>query len=314
METRSNQVLVGGVVLAILVATALFLVWLSGSAAGNSKPYDIFFKQSVDGLAKGSAVTFSGVPSGQITDISLWKENPEFVKVRIEVKPETPVLQGTTATISSIGFTGVSQITLDGARAGSAPISAIGRAGVPEIPSKPGGFAGLLDAAPQLLDRVTTLTERLTALLSDKNQGSLQNILANVDRLSGSLADRGPEIAATLAETRIAVRQAGVAAEQIGHLAQTVDGKSGPLIGDLQKTVASANRSMNTLDALLKDAKPGVSAFSKETLPEIGTLVRDLRTISESLGAVAARLDQGGATSLIGSPRLPDYQPSGGKR
>lgn len=314
METRSNQVLVGGVVLAILAATALFLVWLSGAAQGNSKPYDIFFKQSVDGLAKGSAVTFSGVPSGQITDISLWKDNPEFVKVRIEVKQETPVLQGTRATISSIGFTGVSQITLDGAVKGAPAITEPGPAGVPTIPTKPGGFAGLLDAAPQLLERVTTLTERLTELLSDKNQGSLQNILANVDKLSGSLADRGPEIASTLAETRIAVRQAGKAAEQIGNLAQSVDGKSGPLIRDLQKTVASANRSMNTLDEVLKDAKPGVSAFSKQTLPEVDALVRDLRTISESLGTVATRLDQGGATSLIGSPRLPDYNPRGGKR
>ena len=173
---------------------------------------------------------------------------------------------------------------------------------------------GLLDAAPQLLERVTTLTERLTELLSDKNQGSLQNILANVDKLSGSLADRGPEIAGTLAETRIAVRQAGKAAEQIGNLAQSVDGKSGPLIRDLQRTVASANKSVNTLDGLLTDAKPGVSAFSKQTLPEIGLLVRDLRTISDSLGSVATRLDQGGATSLIGSPKLPDYEPTGGKK
>ena len=33
------------------------------------------------------------------------------------------------------------------------------------------------------------------------------------------LADRGPEIAATLAQTRIAIEQAGNAAEQIGQLA-----------------------------------------------------------------------------------------------
>lgn len=314
METRSNQVLVGSVVLAILAATALFLVWLSGAAQGRTKPYDIFFKQSVDGLAKGSAVTFSGVPSGQIADISLWKDNPEFVKVRIEVRTETPVLQGTTATISSVGFTGVSQITLDGAVKGAPPIADLGPAGAPVIPAKPGGFAGLLDAAPQLLERVTTLTERLTELLSDRNQGSLANILTNVDKLSGSLADRGPEIASTLAETRLAVRQAGKAAEQIGNLAQSVDGQSGPLIRDLQKTVSSANRSMTTLDGILKDAKPGVSAFSQQTLPEVGALVRDLRTISESLGSVATRLDQGGATSLIGSPRLPDYDARGGKK
>ena len=313
METRSNQVLVGGVVLAILAATLLFLVWLSGSAQGSMKAYDIFFKQSVDGLARGSAVSFAGVPSGQITDIALSPDNPEFVRVRIEVRDETPVLQGTTATISSLGFTGVSQISLDGAVKGAPPITDLGPNGVPVIPNRPGGFAGLLNAAPLLLERVTTLTERLNELLDDDNQKSLGNILANIDKLSGSLADRGPEIAATLADTRIAVRQAGQAAEQIGNLAETVDGQSGPLIRDLRGTVASANRSMNTLDALLKDARPGVRSLSTQTAPEINALVRDLRTISESLGTVASRLDQGGATSLLGSPRLPDYEPRGGK-
>ena len=40
METRSNQVLVGSVVLGILVAVALFLVWLSGLSGGHQKEYD----------------------------------------------------------------------------------------------------------------------------------------------------------------------------------------------------------------------------------------------------------------------------------
>jgi phospholipid/cholesterol/gamma-HCH transport system substrate-binding protein len=314
METRSNQVLVGSVVLGILLAIALFLVWLSGVSGGRQKTYDIFFKQSVEGLATGSSVSFSGVPSGQITDIALWKDNPEFVRVRIEVKDETPILQGTTATISGVGFTGVSQITLDGAVKGAPPISEPGPAGAPVIPTKRGGLGALLSSAPQLLERISTLTERLTELLNDKNQKSLSGILANVDRLSGSLADRGPEIAATIADTRIAIKQAGTAAEQIGKLAQSVDGQAGPLITDMRSAIASANRSMTTLDATLKDAQPGVQAFTKQTLPEVGQLVRDLRVMAESLTAVAGRIDQGGASSLISSPRLPDYKPSGDRK
>ena len=314
METRSNQVLVGSVVLGLLVAVAVFLVWLSGVSGGGIKTYDIFFKQSVEGLARGSSVTFSGVPSGQITDIALWKDNPEFVRVRIEVRDETPILQGTTATISGVGFTGVSQITLDGAVKDAPAITDPGPAGVPVIPTKRGGLGALLSSAPQLLERISTLTERLTELLSDKNQKSLTGILANVDRLSNSLADRGPEIAATLAETRTTLRQAGVAAQQIGNLAQTVDGQSGPLIADMRKAITAASRSMATLDATLKDAQPGVQVFTKQTLPEVGQLVRDLRIMSESLTAVAGRLDAGGATSLIGAPRLPDYAPSGERK
>ncbi len=318
METRSNQVLVGSVVLGIIAAAAIFLVWLSGISGGHTKTYDIFFKQSVEGLARGSSVSFSGVPSGQIKDIALWKDNPEFVRVRIEVRDETPILQGTTATIAGVGFTGVSQITLDGAVKGAAPIREPGPAGVPVIPTKAGGLGALLSSAPQLLERISTLTERLTELLSDKNQKSLESILANTDRLSGALADRGPEIAATLAETRVTLRQAGNAVEKIGNLAdatnKTLNGEGKPLIADLRRTVQAAGHSMEALDATLAEAKPGIQAFSKQTLPEVGQLVRDLRVMAESLTAVAGKLDQGGAGSLIGSPRLPDYQPRGGRR
>jgi phospholipid/cholesterol/gamma-HCH transport system substrate-binding protein len=312
METRSNHILVGGVVLGLLVALAAFLVWLAGLSGGKTKQYDIFFKQSVEGLAKGSSVSFGGVPSGQITEIELWRDNPEFKRVRVQLKRETPVLQGTSATILG-SFTGPSSIVLDGAIKGAPEISDLGPAGVPVIPTKPGGIGALLNSAPQLLERISTLTERLTELLSDRNQKSIAGILENTDRLTGKLADQTPELAKTLAATRVTIDQAGDALEKMGALAQTLDTGAQPLLVDLRTTVASAKRSMDTLDATLKDARPGVQAFSKQTLPEVGQLVRDLRVMSESLTAVASRLDQGGAGSLISSPRLPDYE-AGRKR
>lgn len=116
METRSNHVLVGSVVLILLLMLALFFVWLARLGSSADREYDIFFKQSVTGIAKGSNVSYSGVPSGQVKDIALWKEDPEYVRVRISVKPDVPVIEGTTATIQGVGFTGVSEILLDGGK------------------------------------------------------------------------------------------------------------------------------------------------------------------------------------------------------
>lgn len=312
METRSNHVLVGVVVLVLLAALLIFTVWLARISGGSEKEYDVFFKQAVDGIAKGSSVTFSGVPSGQVKEIALWRNDPQFVRVRISVKEETPILQGTTATIEGVGFTGVSQIQLDGAIKGAPAITDLGPGGVPVIPTKPGALGELLNSAPKLLERLTTLTERLTELLSDKNQASIAGILANVERLSDALADRGPEIAATLAQTRIAIQQAGDAAEQIGKLAGTTNtliaDDAKPLLADLRRTVKAAGKSMETLDATIKEAQPGVRAFSTQTIPEAGLLIRDLREMAESLNALAERVNRGGAGSLVGSNKLPDYK------
>ena len=319
METRSNHVLVGAVVLILLAMLALFTVWIARLGGSSEKDYDIFFRQSVDGLARGSAVTFAGVPSGQVSEIALWKPDPQFVRVRIRVNDETPILQGTTASITSVGFTGVSQITLDGARKNAAPILCPEQNpqsqcpyGVPVIPTRPGGLGAILNSAPQLLERVSSLTERLTALLTDKNQASIAGILQNTERLTDALADRGPEIAATLAQTRVAIQQAGDAAQQIGQLAGTTNGVLAndiqPTIRNLNRTIASAQQSADALNSAIGDARPGLQAFSKQTIPEVGLLVRDLRRTSEALANVAEKVDQGGATSLIGSSKLPDYK------
>ncbi len=314
METRSNHILVGGVVLALIVAVLAFIIWLSQASGEERKEYDIFFRQAVDGLARGSAVSFSGFPVGQVTSINLEPRTPEFVRVRITVDPQTPILQGTTATIQGVGFTGVSQIQLDGAVRGAPPITQTGPYGVPVIPTRPGGFAALLNSAPELLNRVSTLTERLTELLSDRNQASIASILDHVEEMSQSLADRSPEIAATLAEARIAIRQAGSAAAEFERLAATtnslVSREGRPLVNDLRHTIRAAENSLQNVDAMVSEARPGVQALTKKTIPEVGQLVRDLRETTANLREITGRVERQGVTSIIGASKLPDYEPN----
>lgn len=324
METRSNHILVGGVVLALLAALVLFIVWLSQVSGDRQTAYDIFFRQSVEGLAKGTAVTYNGVPVGQIEAIDLEERNPEFVRVRIEVRESTPILQGTTATIRGIGFTGLSQIQLNppeiqprGPR--PAPLrcpESNGQSqcpyGVPVIAVRAGGVSAILNTAPELLERISTLTERLTQLLGDRNQESIAGILANTEAISRSLAERSPEIAATLAEARVAIRQAGIAAERAGQLMgsteRLVNEDGRPLVNDLRHTIRAAEQSMANLNAVLAEARPGVNAFTNQTLPQVGSLIADLRETSESLRAITTRIERQGIGGIIGGQSLPDYR------
>lgn len=318
METRSNHVIVGAVVLILLAVLAIFTVWIARLGGAKTHEYDIFFKQSVDGLATGSTVTYSGVPTGQVKKIALWKPDPQFVRVRVSLNEDTPILQGTTATIQG-SFTGTSTVALDGARKGASPIVCPERPdptqcpyGVPVIPTKQGGIGAILNSAPQLLERLSTLTERLTGLLTDRNQASIAGILDNTNRLTDALADRGPEIAATLAQTRIAIQQAGDAAQSIGKLADTTNGVLAedvkPTLANLNQTIAAAKQSAETLNSAIQDARPGLQTFSKQTIPEANRLVRDLRVTATALSSIADKVDQGGAGSLIGQQKLPDYK------
>ena len=313
METRSNHVLVGTVVLALLIGLLLFSVWIVGFNTEKRRCFDVYFSQGVGGLNRGSNVSYNGVPVGQITQISLLPKRPEFVWVRIEVNEQTPVLQGTTAQIKGVGFTGVSEIQLEGAAAGAAPLTRVGPQGCPVIPASAGGLGALLNSAPELLDRIQRLTERLTELLSDKNQNAIADILENVQRTSEVLAQRAPELADTMTDVRFAARNAGIAAEKAGRLIDSSDRLVNedvrPAAADLRRTMASIERTTANLDTLLADARPGVQNLTKTTLPEVNRLVRDLRELTANLEGFSQRLDQGGVTGVLGSPKLPDHKP-----
>ena len=317
MENRSNYIMVGAVTVALLVGVLLFIVWLAGLSNKQTRCYDIYFAQGVGGLNKGSNVSFSGVPVGQVDKISLLPNRPEFVWVRINVDEQTPVLQGTTAQIKGVGFTGVSEIQLDGAVRGSPPIRQVGPQGCPVIPATSGGLGALLNSAPELIERIQRLTERLTELLSDKNQNSIADILENIDVTTKVLADRAPELADAIADTRVAVRNAGVAAQRVSVLTDNTNRlvveQGGPAAQDLRKAIASIQQASDNLNAIISDARPGVQNLSKSTLPEANRLVRELRELSQSLRGVTDRVEQQGIGGTLGPEKLPDYKPGKNK-
>jgi phospholipid/cholesterol/gamma-HCH transport system substrate-binding protein len=312
VETRSNYVMVGAVTVALLVGVLLFIVWLAGLSNKTTKCYDIYFSQAVGGLNKGSNVTFSGVPVGQVSRISLLPSRPEFVWVRIDVDEQTPVLQGTSAEIHGVGFTGVSEIQLAGAARGRPPISQAGPQGCPVVPSSTSGLGALLNSAPELIERIQRLTERLTELLSDKNQNSISDILENIDRTSKVLADRSPEMTDAIAEVRIAAHNAGIAARNVAILTDNtnrlVTEQGRPAAENLNKAIISARQAADNLNGMISDARPGVQNFSKSTLPQANQLVHDLRELTQSLKAVSDRVNHQGIGGALGPEKLPDYK------
>lgn len=311
METRANHVWVGTVTLVMLALLAAFVFWIARLGDTNLREYDIFFKQSVDGLSKGSSVTFSGVPVGQVKVIELWNKDPSFVRVRIAVKGDVPILLGTTATMQS-GFTGVSNIQLEGATRGAPPIREIGPEGAPVIPTKRGGLGELLNTAPVLLERLATLTERLTTVFSDKNQQSIENILSNTDRLTGNLAKASPqvekalvELQGTLAEAKLALTQFETATASTNDL---INGDGKQMMQQFRATLKSIDRTAAALEALANDTRPAAKHLSENTIPEAEAAIRDLRSTTRTLRDMTERLNDEGAGAVLGGQKLPDYK------
>ena len=315
METRANHVWVGAVTLVLLAALAAFIIWIARLGQGDQSEYDIFYAQSVSGLANGSQVSFAGVPVGQVTEIALAKGNPEFVRVRIKVKSDVPILVGTQATIQA-SFTGVSTILLDGARKDNPPITCETTAcpeGRPVIPPGRGGFGEIVANAPLLLERLATLTEQLNLILGPENQQELAGILKNTNRLTDGLADASPELTANLKEfrnTMVELNQTLDAVEKVAVSSSALLDKEGsPLAEELRGTLKSANAALASLAATLEDTRPAARQLRTTTLPSAEATLEDLRATSRALRAVTEKLESEGAGALVGGTSLPDYKP-----
>lgn len=312
METRSNHVIVGGVVIVLTVALFAFVLWLARFSGDTEKrEFDILFG-SVSGLARGAAVDFAGVPVGSVQSINLMPDHPDQVRVRITVDPQVPVLQGTRATVASVGFTGVSVVSLEGAMAGAAPIEAPGPYGRPVIPTKPGAFQSLLASAPLLLNNASTLLDNLNTVLNAQNQERLSELLVNLNATTKAFADNGPRLTSTLAEAERTLAATRLTAAKFGQLADNTNALVGErgrgLANDLSATTKQANATLASLKATSDAVRPAAEQLSQRTLPEANALLRDLRGTTASLGAIAGRLDEDPAGALVGGRRLPDHQ------
>jgi phospholipid/cholesterol/gamma-HCH transport system substrate-binding protein len=318
METRANHVWVGVVALALVAILVAFFLWLAHLGEGKKLPFDIFFRQSVDGLSNGTQITYSGVPAGQITAIEIWKDDPSFIRVRIAVDPKVPILEGTTASIQG-SFTGVSNIQLNGGVKGAPPITAPGPGpdNVPVIPTKTSGLGALLSSAPLLMERLTTLTEKLTLLLSDDNRTSMRHILQNTETFTGALASSAPQVKQTLATLQQTLGQADDALAAFQKVAVTANRDLDPdgdsLAHQLKDTLTSAHAAAAGLAQLVNDARPATQRLSQTTLPEAEDAIRDLRATTRSLRGLTEKIQDNGAASLLGGAKLPDYKPAGGK-
>ncbi|MBD2842589.1 MlaD family protein [Erythrobacter rubeus] len=315
METRANHLWVGAITLLLLAALAAFIVWIARLGQGEQNEYDIFYAQSVSGLANGSQVSYAGVPVGQVTQIALSDEDPEFVRVRVRVREEVPILVGTTATIQA-SFTGVSSILLDGARKDAPPITCETTAcpeGRPVIPPKDGGINALLNNAPLLLERLATLTENLNLLLGPENQEQLSGILRNSNNLTAELARSAPQLEGTFVELQVTLKEAGEALDAFEKASITTENllnSEGPALAEeLRGTLKSANQAAAALAATLDDTRPAARQLRESTLPTAEATLQDLRATSRSLRSLTEKLDNQGAGALLQGQSLPDYEP-----
>ncbi|HYG86219.1 MAG TPA: MlaD family protein [Azospirillum sp.] len=308
METRASYILVGSFVLILLLGLLGFTAWVAKVQLEETRqPYYIYFTGSVTGLQTGSPVRYQGIPIGTVTDLRLDPENVGRVRVRVEVARDTPIKTDSIASLEVQGVTGGAYVQITGGTEGSELLMSAENRGIPVIPSRPSTLATVVDAAPQILQRLLELSDRLTGLMSPENLHAMSETLGNVRKVSGDVAAATQGLDGTMRELNGLMAELNRSAATIGpHLDQTVvqAGKSmATLTSDLHELTASLKQASGQLNALVTENREPVRDFTSSGLYEVTLLVTQLRDLSAQVSRVVTRIENDPSNFLFGGTR-----------
>ena len=275
METHARYFLIGVFSLAIMATLLLFALWLGKLELGKDyQEYDIRFKESVAGLAKGGLVQFQGVQVGEVRKLKLDPIDPRVVIVRVRMNEQTPIKTDTKAQLSFTGLTGVAVIELIGGTPGAKMLRDVepGKE-VPVIASIPSTLTQLMVDGTGVLEKAQELMVRVTGVFSDENTARISGMLENFEAISGMAKNDYPRLPGAINEAQSAIAEIRQAVGSVNQFAKsstsTVRGIDGQARGELAATLSSLRQASDNLVRITEhfDAAPADYVLGREALP-----------------------------------------------
>lgn len=313
METRANYVMVGSFVLVVLAGIFVAILWLAHTQFNQQfVNYDVYFTGSVTGLSVGAPVNLNGVQVGRVTKIGLDPNNPDQVRVTIETDAQAPIKSDSVASLELTGITGIYYIEISGGTREAPPLTRQEGQPYPVIAAKPSRFASLVASAPELMNRVIDVADRLSQILDDKNRQIIAQTLQNVELITETAAhDAGKvdtivdDVKATTTEFRKTTMPA--LNNALAEVQKTL-ASANIIITDLNQTVKQLNSATGHLDAMIQENRPGVRDFSQGGLNDLHALISDTRLLVAGMTRVVAEIERDPTRFLFGEKRQ-GYKP-----
>ncbi|HLM54441.1 MAG TPA: MlaD family protein [Pseudoxanthomonas sp.] len=307
METKANYVLIGAFTIIIAAALLLFGLWAAKYSSERSwQEYRIVFREAVTGLSVGSPVQYNGIAVGSITRLSLAPEDPRQVNALVRLDAGTPVKTDTRAKLAITSLTGPSIIQLSGGTPQAPALTSVDRREIPVIQTAPSALQNISDTANRIV-------ERLDQVLNDKNVARIASTLENLERISGSLADRDQGVEALLVSARDAARSLdtslGTANGTLQRLDQNLVRELPRILDKLDATLTKLDSAAGNADAILGENRAAINSFASEGLGQLGPTLSELRRLIRDLRQISDRLEGNPARYLLGRDAPKEFDP-----
>lgn len=310
MEPKVNYVLVGAFVAVLGAAVLVVVLWLGKSDyRGVYDQYYVYMHESVAGLSVNSTVKYRGVDVGRVKDIQLNPENPEEVRLTLDILHATPVKTDTVALLETQGLTGLARVNLNGGSREAPALEVAPGQEYPVIKTGPSLFFRLDMAISRLLSdqgltkllaNVNTLSQNATAVVDEENRAAVRQILRDLSELTQMLAAHSEGV-------ERGVRSASLAAENVAKMTETMNRQMPALLERVSKSAAALQTMTEELAqtgravrSTVQESRPDIEQFTRQTLSETGALVTELRQLTGTLQRVARQLEQEPSALVLG--------------
>jgi len=302
MEPKVNYLLVGLFLALLGVALLAGVLWLSRTDyRGVYDRYYSYMEESVSGLSRDSYVKYRGVEVGRVKEIVLDPQNPENVRLELELLRGTPVKEDTVAVLETQGLTGITTVNLRGGTRAAPPLKAKPGDKYPVIKSQPSFFAQLSqnllrimanEQLPALLTNLNNLTEEARGLVDAQSRADLKRILADLAQVTRAIAHQRKDLA-------LGIEKAASAMDRFAALGRTLDARVPQLLDQtsdnlqaLRALTAAIARTNESVSSALDDSRGGITQFSAQTLPETSLLVIEFRQLTATVQRLANDLER----------------------
>jgi phospholipid/cholesterol/gamma-HCH transport system substrate-binding protein len=313
METRAHHVIIGAFAIGIFALAMAFVLWLSKSSIDQQfSYYDIVFNEAVTGLSKGGTVQYNGIKVGEVTQLSLAKDDPRKVIARIRLDADVPVRQDTRAKLGLQGVTGVAFIQLSGGSPESPALKPTPQNPVPIIPSEESALSKLLASGSDIITSANDLLIRANEVLSRENVDRISKTLANLEGVTDTVNSQRGDLS-------VALKQLSSATGELQHTLVTLNSMA-TTTNDLMKNNArqvleSTNRALESIDrvanatnSLIGDNRAAISEFSEQGLRQLGPAIVELRETLRALKQVSDKLSDSNSL-LLGRDQPKEFEP-----
>ncbi|WP_310387013.1 MlaD family protein, partial [Roseateles sp.] len=290
---------------ALLIAGVL---WLASGGAWGAKQdlYLSVMEESVAGLNLNAPVKYMGVDVGKVQAIALDAANPERVRLLFAIDRGTPIRVDTVAVLKTQGLTGIAYVELDGGSPTAAPLLAVAPERYPQIPSKPSLSARLENVLSTVLAKLDSTSTSLNALLSPQNQAAFSSTLADIAKLTHSLAERRATIDAGLVS-------AARTFDNSAALTAQLRAQAGPLLARIDSAALAVERmGLETAQASssagrsVVDVGADVKRFTAVALPDLQRLLAEMTVLTGSLKRLSEQTERNPSGLLFGQGPVPD--------